>query len=53
MVFLLLLYDFGFEILVGIFEIVNLLIEDVDKGEESVVLLFGLDEGVLNFLDVG
>ena len=38
---------------IDVLQIINLLVEDIHIGEEVVVLFFALDEGVLNFLDVG
>lgn len=43
----------NFELLVDIDAVVDLLVQDVDIGEQIVVLLFSLDKGVLDFDDVG
>lgn len=43
----------GPEVLVDIHQVVDLLVEHVHVGEEVVVLLLALDEGVLDLLDIG
>lgn len=41
------------EILVDIDQVIDFLVEDIDIGQEVVILFFSLDEGVLDFEDVG
>lgn len=53
LVVLLQLFILGTEVLVDIDQVVDLLVQHIDIGEEVVVLFFSLDEGVLNFEDVG
>lgn len=53
LIVLLQLFILGPEVLVDIDQVINLLIQHIYIGEEIVVLFFSLDEGVLDFEDVG
>ena len=44
---------FGPEVVVDINEVIDFLVQDVNIGEEVVVLFFSFDEGVLDLEDVG
>lgn len=51
-VVLLELFVLGTEMLIDVDQVVDLLIEDINIGQEIIVLFLALDESVLNFLNV-
>ena len=47
------LFIFSSKMLIDVHQVVDFLIEDIDIGEQVVVLLLSLDESILNLEDIG